>query len=65
MPNLDSIRPHQRANKRVTWRDGYKPVAHPHTCGTVFLSRGAQTAVIWDNEKRPQFIATVALRTLP
>jgi hypothetical protein len=53
-----------RADKRVTWKEGCKPVAFPHTTGTVFLSKGVETKVRWDGETRLSSVATKALRTI-
>lgn len=62
--SLSSIPVYKRADLRVTWKDGYKPVAFPHVTGTVFLSGGVETKIRWDGEERLQSVATKALRTL-
>lgn len=48
------------ADTRVTWREGYKPVAFPHTTGTVFTSTARMTFVSWDGAGIVP-VATVAL----
>ena len=62
--SLSSVPAHMREDKRVTWKEGYKPVAFPHTTGTVFLSKGVETKVRWDGESRLSSVATKALRTI-
>ena len=48
-------------NASVVWKDGMRPVAHPHARGTVFLSSKRETYVIWEGETRPQVVFTGAL----
>ena len=50
-----------KADTRVVWREGMRPVAHPHAAGRVFLSSGRQTYVIWDGTTAPQVVFTGAL----
>lgn len=45
---------------RVMWREGCKPVAFPHTHGTVFTSTARMTFVSWDGAGIVP-VATVAL----
>ncbi len=51
-----------KTNAHVTWRTGMKPVKAPYTDGTVFLSKGRETWVLWTNgPKTPQCVFTGAL----
>lgn len=59
--SLAGIPVHQRADLRVTWKDGMRPTTFPHTFGTVFLSKGSVTVVRWDGQTSLSHIATGAL----
>lgn len=60
MALLASIPPHLRADRRVKWQPSMRPTAAPDVVGTVFLSRGRQTVVRWD-DGRMQTVYTGAL----
>lgn len=53
-----------KGQPRVQWKAGFKPVAHPHDTGVVFMSVGQETHVIWDGETRPQLVFTGALEVI-
>lgn len=48
------------SDTRVQWREGCRPVAHPHERGTVFLSTSRVTVVHWDGGGKAH-VATGAL----
>ena len=50
-----------KSNTVVVWREGMRPTAHAHARGTVFMSKGRETFVVWDGETRPQLVFTGAL----
>lgn len=62
-PGLDlaAVAPSQRLNRRVRWNPTMRPTAAPDRVGTIFLSKGKETHVVWDGEHHPQLVFTGAL----
>jgi hypothetical protein len=64
MAEFKNLTPRQRLDRRVTWKDGYKPVAFPGTEGVVFTSNSQATTVRFDGMERLAVVSTEALRLL-